>query len=131
MEARQGRFTAANIPNDCVVRLTQAALPAGATTAATLLVKHEGRLLTILTLDPSRAHFHSSMDVLVRYGQEVLFSAESVGRSGNNTAGEVVLHLTGFIQPCEEAEDDDAFMMDDDDYDDEDGAFGDDEEEED
>lgn len=107
VEIAVGRHVKPQIPEACLLRISQIALPAGATGAVTLSVVIGGMSYAIATLDPTRAAFHASADLVVAASQGVTFRAEGVG----------AVHLTGFIQPSDQDGDIEVFEdEDEDDY---------------
>lgn len=114
------------IPEGCIFRLMQVALPAGAAEPITLRATPDRKQqpgFVLLTLDPKRAIYHSSVDMVFSGKQDTHFSAEGTGS----------VHLCGFIQPALEDDDDFLDEEEDDDVEDDDDYgsdiyFGDDEE---
>nr|CAJ2467593.1 unnamed protein product [Leishmania braziliensis] len=108
MEVFVGKTAKPSISADRVLHVTQVALPPNASHAITLLVKAEGKSFVLATLDPHRALFHMSVDMLFSGKQELTFTCE--GAAG-------AVHVIGYTQLAEEEEEEGEDMDDEDDDD--------------
>ncbi|KAK7196597.1 RNA binding protein [Novymonas esmeraldas] len=99
MEVFVGKTVKPKIPQDCLLHVTQVALPPTASHAITLLVKVKDQSFVLATLDPRQALFHMNVDMLFSHQQELAFTCE--GAAG-------AIHVIGYTEPAGDvAEEDD------------------------
>ena len=88
-EVAAGKEVKPKMPDNYVLRLSQAALPAGAAGRVTLFVTVDGKTLAIGTLDANAKAYQLSIDLVFGSQQQFSLSAKGTGS----------VHVTGFMQP--------------------------------
>eukprot|EP00343_Euplotes_focardii_P007295 CAMPEP_0205820550 /NCGR_PEP_ID=MMETSP0206-20130828/3206_1 /ASSEMBLY_ACC=CAM_ASM_000279 /TAXON_ID=36767 /ORGANISM="Euplotes focardii, Strain TN1" /LENGTH=161 /DNA_ID=CAMNT_0053115381 /DNA_START=27 /DNA_END=508 /DNA_ORIENTATION=+ len=83
-----GKEEKPKIPGDSVLRVSQLALPAGATERITIYVTVDGKTFAIATLDPKANVYHNVVDLIFSASQGFAMSAKGKGS----------VHVTGYLQ---------------------------------